>query len=551
MMIDDWDDEPGSPHPFPYAGVIFCIVIVIACLLWPLFLRAGVREQLYVADAESRAQAANRRDLPNDFESAGAGQVAGTAPIEMTVYTMDGCVPCQQMKSWVGNGDDKYRLTWSTGQPPEGIPNLRPVTVWTSPQGRVTYRVGASRMADLIRCYESDLPKAAVGAAPLHIRSQIVDGLDRFRQYAGESVSLKWDRTGKQSFDLLHAGIDWSAESLFGQSGRMEISAPGSPLLVKQAGFGYRVQGDDIAVDLDPIILTGLARRLGPQTNAVGAAEPVKMDPMTVLTILQVLRGIWLALHPTCDLELGGNVACDLKLTGDVLTVKFSECPRLRITAYWQWLLSVDTVIVSPDKIRVEFANQPGSMFPIRSREWAVSDGRDFTVNAMPPDEQSESVDSLATYGAAPNADGTYDDPHDDPQWHATRRQTAIKIPSCQVAGCTDPPVGDAIHHGISAKYCVLAGHYELAVADGPGQKFYRLCERHHGPIGHGIGNGGAWTKFNTDIDADIAAGRWNSRGKSEWPFANDAEAVVWVKSRIKQAKSHDAKSHSKTVQAP
>lgn len=163
-------------------------------------------------------------------------------------------------------------------------------------------------------------------------------------------------------------------------------------------------------------------------------------------------------------------------------------------------------------------------------------------LDDMPNEERFECVDSLPTYGATPNADGTFADPHDDPKWHATRRQTAIKIPHCQVKGCTDPPKGDAIHHGISARYCVMAGHYELAVANGPGQTFYRLCEKHHGPIGHGIGNGGAWTKFNVDIDADIAAGRWNSRGKSEWPFADDADAVAWVKSRIK---------HSKTAQAP
>lgn len=367
------------------ASVVMVIgwLAVLAFLLWPLFLRAGVREQLYVADAESRAQAANRRELPNDFntKSTGSAEVAAApAAIEMTVYTMEGCVPCQQMLRLVGNGNERVKLTWSKDQPPDGIPALRPVTVWKSPQGRLTYRVGSSSLADLIRCYETDVlplrnrrPSEAVGAAPLRIRSRIVDGLGKFRQYAGESASIKWDRTGKQSFDLLHAGTDWSAGALFGQSGRMEVSAPGSTLLVKQAGFSYRVQGDDIAIDADPILLTGLAKRLGPQTSAVGA-EPAGVDPMTVLTILQVIRGIWLAMHPTCDLELGGNVACDMTLAGDVLTVKFSECPRLRITAYWQWLLGVDTVIVSPDKVRVEFVNQPGVMFPIRSREWSIID---------------------------------------------------------------------------------------------------------------------------------------------------------------------------------
>ena len=162
----------------------------------------------------------------------------------------------------------------------------------------------------------------------------------------------------------------------------------------------------------------------------------------------------------------------------------------------------------------------------------------------MPLEIRAELIDQptlaygAGAYGAvAPLANGHYKDPHDDPIWHHTRRECAHEHCCCMVKGCKDDPKGDAIHHGIAANACIKAGHYELAVRPGPGQKFYRLCEHHHSTIGHGIGYGGSWTKFNLDIEADVNAGRWNSRGRSEWKFMSEAEVVAWVKAKVNAAK--------------
>ncbi len=161
-----------------------------------------------------------------------------------------------------------------------------------------------------------------------------------------------------------------------------------------------------------------------------------------------------------------------------------------------------------------------------------------YDIASMPPEIQAELIDqpTLAYgYRAAPPG-GQFADPHDDPVWSHNRRQFAHDHCCCMVTGCTDDPDGDAVHHGLGAKWCVAAGHYELAIGPGPGQRFYRLCQKHHAEIGHGIGRGGNWKEFNLDIEADVKAGRWNSRGKSAWTFRSDAEAIAWVKDQIQSA---------------
>lgn len=159
---------------------------------------------------------------------------------------------------------------------------------------------------------------------------------------------------------------------------------------------------------------------------------------------------------------------------------------------------------------------------------------------AVPADILGEMIDqptlAYAAYSSVvPLPNGQYADPHDDPEWHHTRSETAKAKCCCEVNGCRADPKGNAIHHGIAANACVKGGHYELAVGPGPGQKFYRLCAKHHAEIGHGIGNGGNWTRFNLDIEADVLAGRWNSRGKSAWTFRDDADLVAWVKGRVER----------------
>ena len=102
-------------------------------------------------------------------------------------------------------------------------------------------------------------------------------------------------------------------------------------------------------------------------------------------------------------------------------------------------------------------------------------------------------------------------DPHDWPEWRAFRYREAKLKTGCQWLGCPKD-------HTTKDK----------------GQWFLWLCRDHHA-VAHDIcdGCGGAWSKFNPDSQADAAAGKWNSRGKSKWTFQTEDEVIRWVKDRV------------------
>ena len=125
---------------------------------------------------------------------------------------------------------------------------------------------------------QATVPRQASTSGPagtIHGQAQIRSLLDWWREHIGSDVkaSISWDRTGAQAFPLLARG-DWSAQALFGKSGRIELSAIGAKdLLIECIGFGYRIAGDDISFDLDPVTFKGLALRLGP-VPPTGSAVP-------------------------------------------------------------------------------------------------------------------------------------------------------------------------------------------------------------------------------------------------------------------------------------
>jgi hypothetical protein len=127
-------------------------------------------------------------------------------------------------------------------------------------------------------------------------------------------------------------------------------------------------------------------------------------------------------------------------------------------------------------------------------------------------------------------------DPHDWPEWRAFRYQEAKLKTGCQWFGCNkDHTTKDLeLHHGISVEWCLKSDHPELVYTKGKGQWFLWLCRDHHA-VAHDICNGcgGAWSKFNPDSQADAAAGKWNSRGKSKWTFQTEDEVIRWVKDRV------------------
>lgn len=213
----------------------------------------------------------------------------------------------------------------------------------------------------------------------LSCRSQVEAGLQILREKIGQNIPIRfsWDRTGKQEFPVPMDGTkpNWPAIDIFGASGRFAISAKGAPLPIDAVGFGYRVDGDDISIDLDSVTFKGLAKRLNPSADSMSSSPmgdtPAGFDPVTIawslFSIVQIIVGL---LNPHLSVCMGGNVAAEAILAGDKLTIKFSECPSVKLVAYWTFLLSVPSIEVVPEKATV-FLNGSGLVGSrIKSREF-------------------------------------------------------------------------------------------------------------------------------------------------------------------------------------
>lgn len=316
---------------------------------------------------------------------------ANIEPLTATIYTAeqfngDGwCHHCNRIKRDWGNGDDRLRLVWSRDRVPEGGEAIYPAirfngikgyTMPSDKEGR--YKIPAS-LADLAAMVEKNTAKteSAKAVAPsgaagaIHAKSQIKQVFAWWRANVGEGVKAecRWDRSGAQTFPLLAKG-DWSAVAVFGKFGHMNLSAKGAANLpVDSIGFGYKVDGDDITIDADPVTLKGLGKILNPtskQSLQVGA--PSEISPGTVLTIISVVRGVWSLLNPHVSLTLGGNVSATGVLSGDSLTIDFQQGPAVKIESLFTFSLGVKQIVITESNVHVEFS---GSRF-VKSRDFAV-----------------------------------------------------------------------------------------------------------------------------------------------------------------------------------
>lgn len=210
--------------------------------------------------------------------------------------------------------------------------------------------------AELRSAWESAGPSQNVAqagsAGAIKGRKQIQDVLNWWKANIGGGVkaTARWDRTGAQSFPLLANG-NWSIGALCGKYGHVEASAKGSNFPIDAIGFGYRVAGDDVTVDLDPVTIKGLKL----SQSDVMQSGPSEFGPGTLLTVLTVVRGIYSLLHPSCDLQLGGNVSASGVLTGDMLAIDFEACPSIKLVALFTFQLAVKRLEIKAESVRVMF----------------------------------------------------------------------------------------------------------------------------------------------------------------------------------------------------
>jgi hypothetical protein len=228
----------------------------------------------------------------------------------------------------------------------------------------------------------NDEPHGSAGSIPA--REQIESAIAWVARYVGENVPMtaRWDRTGGQTFPLVGGDPKtWTTLNLLGQYGRFQFSAD-RPIgtLIDAAGVSYLVAADgrSVSIDPEPIKISlpenWLNTASASSGAAVGDAHPAGIDPLSLgLSIFSILRAIWGILHPTLDLMLGGNVAATAVLSNGELTITFSQCPSIRLIAYWTFELGVQSITLSPSHAHVEFVPQPENWIKVKSRDFEVT----------------------------------------------------------------------------------------------------------------------------------------------------------------------------------
>ena len=333
------------------------------------------------------------------FETPAGGPVEQR--FQFLCYTADGipeqtwCAPCNRYHRVNKHGDDRAQIEYTTVETPKIWEHghwrhaRRPCTTWTDSSGQTRYVEGFATLDELIEKAskpENDPPNtrgySATGfAGTIKAKPQITQAFAYWREHIGTTkpdgtpvkVRVIFRRTGGQTFPLIHAKPkQWSFKNIFGELGEFVFEAPGSKLPVNPIRLGYRRDGDDIAligeIKVKPVQF-GLP---GDTIHASGAVygEPAGFGPLTILTIVSLVRDIVAILNPTCDLTLGGQLSATVYLdeSRNCLQIDFEDAPQIKLVMLWQFDLGIRQLIITPDKLHVEFS---GSNW-VKSRDFVV-----------------------------------------------------------------------------------------------------------------------------------------------------------------------------------
>lgn len=363
-----------------------CLIALSLCLAVDAPTLTKARAVVAVVDA--RITAAQGPDLPDSKAKTKAGDAgplklnlteqkdAAKSKYKATVYTTTGCIPCKRMKDECGNGNEDLALEWKSPNvaPPNGIPQVFPVTVWTDGSGQLRYHTGYISLKKLVELIERNNPPKSVMAAPMgsggefHGRAQIQALLDRAVSYVqpGTTVKTVWkrNRSGKV-ISLLQKGKKWDDRDVIGDSGRLTVYIDGDQkfqvtkdITIDTLGFAYdlQVDGNNEVLRITPDPLTVNFTR-PEKVNAAVGDKVVGMDPITLAwTAISIIRFVVAILNPDVSLHLGPAVEFDTVINKDSMKIVFNnDCPSVHITAWFEFVLQLDNVVVTPDLITVNF----------------------------------------------------------------------------------------------------------------------------------------------------------------------------------------------------
>lgn len=366
----------------------------------------GERAKVTVLSAKVRAGILSRPEMPDTPPGLRLSGVASAsaAKYKMTVLGAKWCKPCLiydgNLKDFVevdvehldvDTPDDLAKADKEFGGVPRDAGRIMlPTTLFKTQDGKSRYFHGIETKESVLQILKRNnaatggqlTPAKAAGIGQLKgYSTKVRQSVEWWSANVRGPVTWTWDsnrndgKGGNDGFAILHAkSSDWTCDRILGTLGSFTVSCPDGisigKQLFKELRITYRSSGDDILVDTSFAISKSAIEKNQPKVAATYAF----VDPATALTILSILRGLWEIAHPEVDLQLPGRISATTSVKDGSFLIDFTSSPRIRIKAYWEWMLGVDWVLVSPTMAHLEMEPQPRSLFPILSREVSITD---------------------------------------------------------------------------------------------------------------------------------------------------------------------------------
>lgn len=302
-----------------------------------------------------------------------------SSPIVVDTYvpTGDWCVFCNQFKKNNGNGDDRFSIVYHTEKPEQVLKLLSgrwvmvdpdyPVTFWTNDAGKKIYLEGYYTKDQIWEKLSKpeNVPMQAVhsgGNGSVNAYSAVQSVKEFFRSKIGEGkkATFLMDRTGQQQLNLLHA-TDWKATDMFGQFGRIVLSAENPiNLPIDRFAFTYEFVKGGMKFRPDEIFIPGLDEILSVKKVQGTYGDVYGIigidDIFLASSILGVVRTVFELFWPGIDAMIPARLEANAVLVGDKLTVDFPSGPSVRIRSLFTFTLKVTKAEITDTNVRVHFS---------------------------------------------------------------------------------------------------------------------------------------------------------------------------------------------------
>lgn len=302
---------------------------------------------------------------------------------KVTFYSGKHCTYCKQQHAITDNVNDRRIIAdWTEDTCPSWILKRLPVG-YTLPIAVVDTIGGSKSWPQTSGVYSIDqlvgfcvaakaVPVAKIepmggmklkSMGAINCKPYIDDLFEWHTKYVpmGCKGTFEWDRSGNQSFNL-YGGTKTklTVATVFGNAGqlRLAINYPpnfqGEMLNIRELGLHYTVVDGNVKLDLDSITIYGLEEELNSRLN--NAEQPKQFALMTLWTIISVIRDIWLVMHPTADLTVGGSLSASTQLIDqDTIQIDCGAAIRLKITILMKFDLAVKQITITKQHITVHF----------------------------------------------------------------------------------------------------------------------------------------------------------------------------------------------------